>query len=370
MVKRRHLVIAVSLATGLVGQAAAQVGGSATMTPTNDLPNPYQTITGWAKLPEGRTWGSTSAVDIDKDGVSIWVAERCQQNSCTGSDLPAILKFDANGNLVKSFGAGILNFPHGIHVDRDGNIWVTDGRDNRVGRGRGAAADAPLPPQPAVIYGHQIFKFSPDGQLLMTLGTKGGGRDSLFFWQPNDVLVTPNGDIFVAEGHASNATANARILKFDRTGKLIKTFGSYGYGASQFRGPHSLAMDSKGRLFVADRGNRRIQIFDQDGKHLDTWYQFSRISGIHIDANDTLYAIDSESDDNYNPGWRKGLRVGSARTGEVWYFVPEHVSKQASGMGGYGSMGEGVTVDGQGIVYAGEVGPIQGLTKFVPRLKR
>ena len=146
--------------------------------------------------------------------------------------------------------------------------------------------------------------------------------------------------------------------------------GRSGTAPGQFRGAHGLAFDSKGRLFVADRGNRRIQIFDQDGKHLDTWYQFSRISGLTIAADDTLYAIDSESDDNYNPGWRKGLRVGSARTGEVWYFVPEHVSKQASGMGGYGSMGEGVTVDAAGNVYAGEVGPIQGLTKFVPRLKR
>ncbi|MGH9217759.1 MAG: hypothetical protein ACRD1W_00555, partial [Vicinamibacterales bacterium] len=134
--------------------------------------------------------------------------------------------------------------------------------------------------------------------------------------------------------------------------------------------PHSLAMDSRGRLFVADRGNRRIQIFDQEGKHLATWYQFSRISGLYIDRNDVLYAIDSESDENYNPGWRKGLRVGSAKTGEVWYFTPEHVSKQPSGMGGYGSMGEGVAVDAAGNVYGGEVGPIQGLTKFVPRLKR
>ena len=102
---------------------------------------------------------------------------------------------------------------------------------------------------------------------------------------------------------------------------------------------------------------------------LDQWFQFRR-SAVVYDRNDTLYAIDSESDDNYNPGWRKGLRVGSARTGEVWYFVPEHVTKNASGMGGYGSMGEGVPVDAQGNVYGGEVGPIQGLTKFVPRLKR
>jgi hypothetical protein len=161
-----------------------------------------------------------------------------------------------------------------------------------------------------------------------------------------------------------------RISKFAPDGTFIKSWGTWGYGPSQFRGAHSFAMDSQGRLFVADRGNRRIQIFDQEGKHLDTWYQFSRISGLYIDRNDTLYAIDSESDDNYNPGWRKGLRVGSAKTGEVWYFVPEHVSKQASGMGGYGSMGEGVTADAAGNVYAGEVGPVQGLTKYVPRLKR
>ena len=112
------------------------------MTPTNDAPNPYQTIAGWAKLPEGRTWGSTSAVDIDKDGVSVWVGERCGQNNCAGSNLPSILKFDANGNLVKSFGAGLIAWPHGIHVDREGNVWVTDARDNRPARGRGAAADA------------------------------------------------------------------------------------------------------------------------------------------------------------------------------------------------------------------------------------
>src|SRR5438552_10422063 len=112
--------------------------------PTNDLPNPYQTVANFFKLPEGRTWGSTSAVDIDKDGKSIWVAERCGQNSCldraTGkmSDLPTVLKFDASGKLVKSFGAGLLIFPHGIHVDKDGNVWVTDGQDNAPLPARGA----------------------------------------------------------------------------------------------------------------------------------------------------------------------------------------------------------------------------------------
>jgi hypothetical protein len=180
----------------------------------------------------------------------------------------------------------------------------------------------------------------------------------------------------VAETHGAQfmdeagPTAKSRISKFAPDGTFLTSFGEWGYGDGQFRSPHSLAMDLQGRLFVADRGNRRIQIFDQEGNHLDTWYQFSRISGLFIDHDDTLYAIDSESDDNYNPGWRKGLRVGSAVTGQVWYFVPEHVSERASGMGGYGSMGEGVTIDSRGNVYAGEVGPVQGLTKFVPRLNR
>src|SRR2546423_13947724 len=106
--------------------ATAQVG----IAPTNNLPNPYRTVEGWAKMPAGRTWGSTSAVEIDRDGRSIWVAERCGSNSCAGSNLPSILKFDAGGKLVRSFGAGLLLFPHGIFVDRDGNVWVTDGQDD------------------------------------------------------------------------------------------------------------------------------------------------------------------------------------------------------------------------------------------------
>ena len=360
MVQRRHVLIAFSLAAVWAGQASAQAGGSATMAPTNDLPNPYETIMGWAKLPEGRIWGSTSAVEIDKDGVSIWVAERCQANSCTGSTLPAILKFDANGNLQKSFGAGILNFPHGIHVDRDGNIWVTDGQDNRP---RGRRGEPPPPtPDPATVYGHQVFKFSPDGQLLMTLGTKGGGRDSLYFWQPNDVLVAPDGSIFVAEGHASNPQANARILKFDKTGKLLKTIGSFGTGPDQFDQPHALAMDSRGRLFVGDRSNNRIVIMDQDGKILDTWYQFSRPSGIYIDAQDRIYVADSESGSVGNGRsrtWIRGIRIGSAKDGSLVAFIPDPAQSPPST-----SSAEGVAVDKNGVIYGAEVGE-RALKRYV-----
>jgi sugar lactone lactonase YvrE len=331
------------LAAGIVVPAAwAQgVGGSASMPPVNDLANPYRTVEGWAKLPEGRTWGSTSAVAIDNDGRSVWVAERCGANSCATSPLPPVLKFDSSGTLVRAFGQGLIVFPHGIHVDRDNNVWVVDCAC--IG-----AVPTDGPPK-----GHQIFKFSPDGRLLMTLGTAGGGRDSAFFWQPNAVITNDRGEIFVAEGHSSRAGATARVLKFDRTGKLLKTWGEWGKGPAQLDQPHALAFDSRGRLFVGDRGNDRILIYDQEGTLLDSWYQFSRPSGIWIDANDQIYVADSESG-SVNPphgAWTRGIRIGSARTGQVTAFIPDPEVKPPSTSGA-----EGVAVDRAGNVYGAEVG--------------
>ena len=207
-----------------------------------------------------------------------------------------------------------------------------------------------------------MFKFSPDGQLLMTLGTKGGGRDSLYFWQPNDVLVAPDGSIFVAEGHASNPQANARILKFDKTGKLLKTIGSFGTGPDQFDQPHALAMDSRGRLFVGDRSNNRIVIMDQDGKILDTWYQFSRPSGIYIDAQDRIYVADSESGSVGNGRsrtWIRGIRIGSAKDGSLVAFIPDPAQSPPST-----SSAEGVAVDKNGVIYGAEVGE-RALKRYV-----
>jgi sugar lactone lactonase YvrE len=363
---------AVALISGSVAAQRGQAGPPehAKITPVNNLPNPYETIRNWGTLPDGRKWGSVSAIHVDADGKHIWAGDRCGTNSCAGSTVDPIVKLDPTGKVVASFGAGQIVWPHGMDVDRQGNVWIADAR---------VATAAELKQFPnAAGKGNTVTKFSPQGKVLLTLGTPGqAGNPPTHFTEPNDVLVAPNGSIFVGESHNAQfedkpdgPNAIGRISKFGPDGKFIKSWGTWGFGNSEFRGPHSLAMDSQGRLFVADRGNRRIQIFDQEGKHLATWYQFSRISGLYIDRNDVLYAIDSESDENYNPGWRKGLRVGSAKTGDVWYFTPEHVSKQPSGMGGYGSMGEGVAVDGAGNVYAGEVGPIQGITKFIPRLKK
>ena len=326
-------------------------GQNSSTAPVNDRPNPFRTVEGWAKLPGSRTWGSTSAVAIDKDGASVWVAERCGQNSCVGSDLDPVMLFDASGKFVRSFGKGIVNWPHGIFVDREGNIWIVDGRDNKPAPPRDGAAPAAAP---AKVFGHQVLKFSPTGELLMRLGTDAGAREPGYFFQPNAVLVAPSGDIFVAEGHASGADANARILRFDRAGKLLTTWGKKGAGPSEFDQPHALAMDSQGRLFVADRGNNRLQIFSQDGKLLDTWFQFSRASGIVIDRNDVLYASDSESGSIVpaRADWRRGIRIGSARTGEVREFIPDPVVSSNNT-----SAAEGIAVDARGVIYGAEVGP-------------
>ncbi|MEX2270463.1 MAG: peptidyl-alpha-hydroxyglycine alpha-amidating lyase family protein [Vicinamibacterales bacterium] len=324
---------------------------------TQDPPNPYRTIEGWAKMPEGRTWGSTSAVEIDKDGKSIWVAERCGANSCLTSDLPVVLKFDAIGKLVTSFASGLMIFPHGIHVDRDGNIWVTDGRDNKPARPRGAPADAPLPPAPAKLIGHQVFKFSPDGKLLMTLGVAGGGTGSEGFFQPNDVVTDTNGDIYVAEGHGG---ANARIVVFDKSGKYLREFGKKGTAPGEFDQPHGLAFDSKGRLFVADRSNNRIQIVDKNGKFLEEWKQFSRPSGIFIDKKGMIYVADSESGtiDPSRTDWPRGIRIGSLQDGKVIALIPDAAPTRGT------SGPEGVAADDAGNVYGAEVGQ-RALKKYV-----
>jgi hypothetical protein len=300
--------------------------------PTNSLPNPYRSVENWAKMPEGRTWGSTAGVWIDPDGASVWVAERCEANSCAGSNLAPVLKFDASGTLVRSFGAGMFVFPHGIFVDRDCNVWVTDaqGKDAK---------------------GHQVFKFSPDGKVLLALGksgTPGDGTDT--FNAPSSVLVAPNGDIFVGDGHGGNT--NARIVKFSKDGKFIKTWGKKGTAPGEFDTPHALAMDSLGRLFVGDRNNNRIQIFDQDGNYIDQWAQFSR---------PVIYVADSESESvsKNHDGWRRGIRVGKVSDGSPTALIPDPTEK-ATGT----SAAEGVAADAMGNIYGAEVGP-KRLMKYV-----
>jgi DNA-binding beta-propeller fold protein YncE len=235
-------------AAGVVVLAVASASAArAQEADPNSAPNPYRVVEHWANLPEGRVWGQAIGVDIDRDGTSIWVFDRCGARTCEGSDLAPIQKFDASGHLIASFGSDMFEWPHGLFSASDGTVWVTDGKKQIV------------------------VQLAPDGRALRTLGkpgVAGDGPDE--FNSPSDVLVAPNGDIFVADGHGDFPVpkTNDRIVKYSKDGKFIKAWGRHGSGQGEFDEPHGLVMDSAGRLFVADRANNRIQIFDQDGKFL------------------------------------------------------------------------------------------------------
>lgn len=322
--KKWLLVLAAAMSWSVASGAVAQTG-SAQIAASDG----YALDQSYFKLPTDRTIGSTAGLAIHPDGSSIWVFDRCGANNCTGSDLAPIMQFDLAGNLLQSFGKNLFVRPHGNHVDREGNVWVADGEGPN---GEDPRRDGK---------GHQVFKFSPRGEILLTLGKAGiAGDGPDEFNQPSSVYVAANGDIFVGDGHGGRS--NSRIVKFSAAGKFIMSWGSRGTGPGEFDTPHALAMDSEGRLFVGDRGNNRVQIFDQDGKFLDEWHQFGRPSGIYIDDNDMLYVTDSSSSPSNNPGFERGIRIGSVVDGIVRTFIddPDEVGTQ-----------EGVTADKIGNVY-------------------
>lgn len=330
------VVLAVfSACTSATPSATSGTAGNA-----SGIPNPWERgEEAWGNLPEGRSWGAASAVHYAGNDM-VWVADRCGGNRGSGScedrlDVDPIMLMDTDGNIIRSFGAGMFVWPHGMFVDHDGNVWVTDAAVASTGR-----------------KGNQVHKFSPEGERLMSLGIAGvAGTGRYFFNAPNDVLVAPNGDIYVADGHSANT--DNRIIKYNSEGEYIMEWGSVGSEDGEFRVPHALAMDSLGRLFVADRGNSRTQLFDELGNHLMTWTQFGRPSDVYIDANDILYAADSESGTgpDRNPGWERGIRAGSVRDGVVTMFTVDPVTDPQ----GTTSHAEGATADDEGNLYAAEV---------------
>ena len=322
------------------------------------LPNPTSTVmANWGNLPEGREWGSTAGIDIDPNDGQIWAYERCGAGTfgsgapvnCDSNPVDPIFKFDRNtGEVLANFGGGVMVTPHGIHVDADGNVWVTDFAGNEEGT-----------------KGHQVHKFSSTGELLLSLGTAGqpgSGPNQLN--QPNDVITGPDGSIYVADGHGGQgmttnqaieagreAGATGRILKFSADGTFIKEWGRIGTLHGEFRTPHALAFDSQGRLFVADRGNHRIEIFDQEGNYLESRYSFGRISGIFITGDDVMYAIDSESSGTSHPNWVNGVRIGHVDGDLITGYIPPF---DADTRPYQGAAGEGVAVDADGNVFAAE----------------
>jgi hypothetical protein len=250
------------------------------------------------------TWGTqeiagVESVAVDHNG-KIYATARCQElwsGSCTISQRPPIVEVNpATGKVTGGFGAKMFVFIHGLYVDKDNNLWATDAKGYKD-------------------KGQQVFKFSPDGKLLLTLGkagVAGDGPDT--FHAPNTVAVAANGDIFVEDGHGLDS--NARIVQFSKDGTFVKQFGKKGTGPGEFDKLHGMAMDSQGRLFVCDYVNR-IQVFNQNGDLLDVWKQFGVCAGITIDSHDMLYA----SSGNIG-GDGAGIHIGSTKDGVVRYFIP------------------------------------------------
>ncbi len=308
--------------------------------------SPYRIVEGWAQLPNGRAMGAVGKVVIDPDGLHVWAVVRCQRledptrfgDECRDSKIDPILKFSPEGRVIQSFGGGMFIWPHGLDVDREGNVWVTDAvATNRTPKGDKR--------------GHIIVKFSREGKVLMTLGTPGvPGAGSNHFTSPSDVVVAPNGDILVADGHGTDG--NNRVVKFSNDGKYLMAWGKSGWAPGEFHSLHAIAIDLRGRIFVADRGNNRIQLFDQEGKSLTVpWTQFGRPSGIAFDNRDQIYVADSESDDARNPGWKEGIRIGDAKSGWVSAFIQPRWGNPPTMMG---SGAEFIAVDRDGNIYGGE----------------
>jgi imidazolonepropionase-like amidohydrolase/sugar lactone lactonase YvrE len=261
----------------------------------------YQPAVNWPRLPAGMAWGAVTSAAPDGSG-NLYVFRRAE---------PPILKLDASGALAGTLGERMIGAAHGIRTDAQGMIWVADVRD------------------------HVVYRMSPEGKVLLTLGRKGVSGDGPdTFNGPTDVLVTPAGDIFVTDGQF-----NSRVVHFSREGTFVKAWGTNGSGPGQFKIPHAIAMDSRGRLFVADRDNSRIAIFDQQGTFLEQWTQFGPPSGVYIANDDTLYVAAI--------GEKSGLLIGSARNGEVRDFIPI----PAEGVNGPHL----VTADAQGSVYVADL---------------
>lgn len=320
---------------GVLLVAIVAGGASAQQNTLSDpVPNPFRTISDVVTMPQGRVMGSSNAVDVDSQG-NIWLFERCGANSCLDSDVDPILRFDPSGRLLRSFGAGMFVFPHGVIVDDDDNVWIVDAG---VAEGKG----------------NQIFKFSPEGEVLMTLGQPGvRGETPDLFNEPSDLTIAPNGDIYVADGHIAERS-NGRIVVFNSEGEFLRAWGTKGSGPGELDCPHSIALDSQGRVFVGDRTNNRIQIFTPDGGFIAEWKQFGRPSGVRI-RNDILYVADSESravegQYGYNPGWHRGIRIGSVTDGVVTSFIPD------PGPHGGTSHSEGISVDDEGNIWGASVG--------------
>jgi hypothetical protein len=369
-------VVAVVAALGVMPHA--QAGREPPAPKPSTLPNPYRLVPDWPALPptmkgpNGRKWGEVIRVHVAPGG-NIWVFHRCFHDKPTGDATclnrgeanPPILEFNPAGRLLRSVGVGLFAHPHGFTVDKDGNIWTTDTNDD------GTILGMPARNGEGVAMGQTVLKISPAGKVLMTIGTPGvGGSGPYLFDRPTGVSLAANGDIFVADGHSPNKSKSARIVKYSPDGMFIKAWGREGSEPGNFSEPHDLYVGgSKGYVYVADRRNDRIQVFDQDGNFIAAWKQFGQPSSVYVDKQDNIYVGATYQDASRGsvmgpttgPNDR-AIVIGNAITGELKYLIPDPAD--LSKMTDTGTSASGIAVDDQGSIYAADVGP-NNLRKYV-----
>jgi sugar lactone lactonase YvrE len=376
------LVTGAFAVAALVLASHAQDGKDIPYPRPSTLPNPYRLVADWPTLPEsmkgpnGRKWGEVIRVHLAPDG-NIWVFQRCFSDKPAGDATclnrgdanPPILEFNPAGHLLRSFGVGLFAHPHGFTVDRDGNIWTTDTNDAETVLGM------PARNTHGVTMGQEVLEISPTGKVLMTIGTEGmGGSGPYAFDRPTGVAIAPNGDIFVSDGHSRNKSNSARVVKYSPAGKFIKAWGRIGSEPGNFREPHDIYVGgSKGSVYVADRQNNRIQVFDQDGNFIAAWRQFGQPSSVYVDKHDNIFVGaeyvggEASSRDASATGPKtnvnnRAIVIGNAITGELKYLIPD--PGDLSKMTDTGTSASGIAEDDEGNIYAADVGE-NNLRKYV-----
>ncbi|MDQ3119491.1 MAG: peptidyl-alpha-hydroxyglycine alpha-amidating lyase family protein [Verrucomicrobiota bacterium] len=215
---------------------------------------PYRVVPDFFQLPSGHNFGEVAGVACNSEG-HIFVFQRGK---------PMLMEFDRSGKYLRELGNGLFDHPHGLRVDADDNIWTIDDGS------------------------HVVLKLDRNGRVLLVLGKKGMGSEAdWLFNAPTDVAFGKAGEIFVADGYG-----NSRVVKFDRTGRFLKSWGSYGTRPGEFNLPHSIVVDKDERVYVADRENQRIQIFDADGKFLKEWTRIGYPYGLFITPNGRIWMAD------------------------------------------------------------------------------
>src|SRR2546425_6697372 len=366
MNRQTKLCIVTALASIFVFGAAARAQQTQYPKPTA-LPNPYRLVEGWPTLPKsmnGGKWGEVIRVHVDPKG-NIWVFHRCfnvvppGSATCLGQGPanPPILEFDPSGKLLKSFGVGLFAYPHGFTIDGNGNLWATDVNDEETILGMSAKNAS------GVIMGEEVLKLSPEGKVLMMLGKEGvAGTGPDAFDRPTGVAVASNGDIFVSDGHAPNKYGTGRVVKFSKDGHFIKAWGRKGSAPGEFDEPHDIFVGgSRGWVYVADRRNSRVQVFDQDGAFIVEWKQFGQPSSVFVGKDDTIYVGASFPDPSAKKGELRGIMIGNAKTGSLTAFIPDPSDLDQVDVG---TSASGIAADDMGNIYAADVGT-HGLRKYI-----